>query len=244
MKRLALLLLFSGAAQAQFSNCASGGSCLDFSAIPYTSITGLGTFATQNYAAPPAIGGGTPNTGTFSSLTDSGVTGLTQCLHASSSGLITGTGGDCGGSVSPSTTGYVAVYSSSSTIGGDSLTTFQAAIIAANAQLVADSPSAGPINDYSPTGYGTTTAILYVTPSSGGTTLDGLVAGSAMQQVFIINAEAAGGADLIKLVNQSSSDSTAANRFLTSATTSLGIPPGGGVGCIYLASTVNRWWCH
>lgn len=125
------------------------------------------------------------------------------------------------------------------------LPTFQAAVTAATSQLVVDaSPGAGPINDYSPTGYGTTTAILYVTPAGGGTTLNGLVAGSAMQQVFIINAEAAGGADLIKLANQSASDTTAINRFLTSATVSLAIPAGGGVDCIYLASTINRWWCH
>ena len=57
---------------------------------------GLGTFATQNYAAPPAIGGTTPAAGSFSSLTDSGISGLTQCVHASSTGVFSGTGSDCG----------------------------------------------------------------------------------------------------------------------------------------------------
>lgn len=126
-----------------------------------------------------------------------------------------------------------------------SLTSFQSAMVAANAVLVADAaPGSGPTNDYSPTGYGTTTAVLYVTPAAGGTTFNGLVAGNNMQQVFIVNAEAAGGADLIKLVNQSASDTTAANRFLTSATVSLAIPAGGRVGCIYFAGSINRWSCQ
>ena len=125
-----------------------------------------------------------------------------------------------------------------------SMSALQAALVSANANIVSDSPATGPINDYSPTGYGISTAVLYLTPASGGTTIDGIVAGSAMQQVFIVNAEAAGGADNIYLVNQSSSDSTAANRFLTSATTSLGIPPGGRVDCIYFAGSIDRWSCQ
>jgi hypothetical protein len=117
-------------------------------------------------------------------------------------------------------------------------------MIAANAQLVTATGVTGPTYDYNPSGFGATTAILYITPASGGSTYGGLAAGSAMQQVFIVNAEAAGGSDAIYLLNQSSSDSIAANRFLTSATSSLAIPPGGGVDCIYLASTIDRWWCH
>jgi hypothetical protein len=125
------------------------------------------------------------------------------------------------------------------------MTALQAALITANANVVTDAaPGTGPLNDYSPTGYGTTTAVLYITPASGGTTINGIVAGSAMQQLFIVNAQAAGGADLIKLANQSASDTTAANRLLTSATTSLGIPAGGRVGCIYLAGSITRWSCQ
>lgn len=57
---------------------------------------GLGTFATQNFATPPAIGGTTPAAGTFSSLKDTGITGSTQCLHVDTTGAVTGTGSDCG----------------------------------------------------------------------------------------------------------------------------------------------------
>lgn len=64
--------------------------------LPSTQVTGLGTFATQSYATPPAIGGTTPAAGSFSSLTDTGITGSTQCLHVSTAGLVSGTGSDCG----------------------------------------------------------------------------------------------------------------------------------------------------
>lgn len=40
--------------------------------IPNTDIAGLGTFATQNFATPPAIGGTTPNTGAFTTLSATG----------------------------------------------------------------------------------------------------------------------------------------------------------------------------
>jgi hypothetical protein len=147
------------------------------------------------------------------------------------------------GTVNPGTAGQVAYYSGTgAVVSGESLSALQASLTAANAQLVTDSPAAV-VSDYSPANYGATTAVLYLTPASGGTTLNGLAAGSPMQQVFIVNAEVAGGADAISLVNQSTADSTAANRFLTSSK-SLTIPPGGRAGCIYLASTVNRWNCQ
>lgn len=196
---------------------------------------------------------GSGGSGAFSAITSGTNTGAAMIVGTGASIAVTGTGTNQATSLTSLTgmpnqaTGTVlANVSGGPTIPtAVTLTNFQAALTAANAQIVIDaSPGAGPVNDYDPTGYGTTTAVLYITPASGGTTLDGLVAGSALQQVFIINSEAAGGADLIKLVNQSSSDSTAANRFLTSATSSLAIPAGGGVDCLYLASTINRWWCH
>jgi hypothetical protein len=55
----------------------------------------LGTFAFQNYATPPAIGGTTPNTGASSGLTDTGISGSTQCVQANSSGVLSGTGSAC-----------------------------------------------------------------------------------------------------------------------------------------------------
>jgi len=125
---------------------------------------------------------------------------------------------------------------------GVSLASFQSALISANSTTVTATVPTGPTNDYSPTGWGTNVGVLYATPTAGGSTLNGLVSGSDKQQVFIINAEAAGGTDSIVLRNQSTSDTTAANRFM--ATADLAIPAGGGVMCLYLQGSVNRWWCH
>jgi len=44
--------------------------------IANTEITGLGTFSTQNYATPPAIGGTTPAAGAFTTLSATGLTTL------------------------------------------------------------------------------------------------------------------------------------------------------------------------
>jgi hypothetical protein len=192
-------------------------------------VTAAGATGTGNavFATSPTLT--TPNLGTPSAVTLTNGTGLPL------SGLAT----QAANTVVMNNTG------SSAAPTAVTMTALQAALITANANIVTDAaPGSGPINDYSPTGYGTTTAVLYVTPAAGGTTIDGIVAGSAMQQLFIVNAEAAGGADVIKLVNQSASDTTAANRFLTSATTSLGIPAGGRVDCIYLAGSINRWSCQ
>ena len=40
--------------------------------LPSSQVTGLGTFATQNYATPPAIGGTTPAAGSFTTLSATG----------------------------------------------------------------------------------------------------------------------------------------------------------------------------
>lgn len=73
-----------------------------------TQGTQFGTFATQNYASPPPIGGTTPAAGAFTTLSASStlttaVTGSTQCLHVNSSGVVSGTGSDCGGGGGSST---------------------------------------------------------------------------------------------------------------------------------------------
>ena len=80
----------------------SVGGAFTVGQLANTDISGLGTFATQNYATPPAIGGGTPAAGAFTTLSATGnlttnVTG-TQCLHVAGTGVISGTGADCGNS--------------------------------------------------------------------------------------------------------------------------------------------------
>lgn len=91
----------------------------DYAAI--RSQLSLGTFATQNYATPPAIGGTTPAAGSFTTLSatstlTTAVTGSTQCLHVDSSGVVSGTGSDCGsgGSLTDGDKGDITVSSSGS----------------------------------------------------------------------------------------------------------------------------------
>jgi hypothetical protein len=84
----------------------------------------LGTFAAQNYATPPSIGGTTPNAGAFTTLSASStlttaITGSTQCLHANSAGQVSGTGVDCStggsGTVNSGTQYALAYYATSGT---------------------------------------------------------------------------------------------------------------------------------
>jgi hypothetical protein len=89
-----------------------------------TSGTSFGTFATQNYATPPAIGGTTPAAGAFTTLSATGnlttnVTGSTQCLQVNSSGMVSGSGINCG------TTSTALTFNSSG--GAASGTTFNGA---------------------------------------------------------------------------------------------------------------------
>jgi hypothetical protein len=93
----------------------------------FRSSLGLGTFATQDYATPPAIGGTTPAAGAFTTLSATGnlttnVTGSTQCLHVNSSGVVSGTAADCGAGAGTVTTsgspasGNLAKFSGSTAI--------------------------------------------------------------------------------------------------------------------------------
>jgi hypothetical protein len=87
--------------------CALGTSCTwsstqTFSVAPVFSnqsgtrtALGLGDLSTQNAATPPALGATTPNTAKFSLITDTGITGSTQCVQANSSGVLSGTGASC-----------------------------------------------------------------------------------------------------------------------------------------------------
>ena len=79
-----------------------------YATLNAAAVSGLGSFATQNFATPPAIGSITPAAGSFSVLTDTGITGSTQCVQVNSSGLLSGTGSGCGGSSNNSNIIYVA----------------------------------------------------------------------------------------------------------------------------------------
>lgn len=68
-------------------------SCTKTGGVPF------GVLATADPASPPGLGGVTAAPGRFSSLTDTGVTGIaTNCLYADTNGLVHGTAAPCGGS--------------------------------------------------------------------------------------------------------------------------------------------------
>lgn len=77
----------------------SGGSLCGEGLSGTTICSGVALSApaiTGGTANNMAIGGSTAASGRFSSITDTGVTGSTQCLHVNSAGLVSGTGSDCG----------------------------------------------------------------------------------------------------------------------------------------------------
>lgn len=89
-------------------------------------ISGSGTINSttllgSTWAVPGAIGATTPSTGAFTLLDITGITGMVQCLHVNSAGLISGTGADCGsgggGGVSSvsGTSGQITVVNGSTT---------------------------------------------------------------------------------------------------------------------------------
>lgn len=219
-----IALLGSSTGMTTFFSANAGASnfTLTFPAITDTlvALTATQTLTNKSIAASEV------NSGTLAAAQMPALTG--DCT--TSSGAVATTCTKINGVTVPSSAGMVSTTSSGQ--------------IQAQAIVTDAAPGAGPTNDYSPSGFGSTTGVLYITPTAGGSTFNGMVAQSNLQQVYIVNAEAAGGADLLKLVNQSASDTTAANRFLTSATTSLGIPAGGRVLCIYLAGSINRWNCQ
>lgn len=68
------------------------------------------------YTVPPQNWGDVnPGFGIFSSLTDTGITGSSQCLHVNSSGLLSGTGTDCGSGYPLGTTAQIGGYSNTNT---------------------------------------------------------------------------------------------------------------------------------
>lgn len=76
--------------------CIYTGSAYVWVMAEGTGNAALGTFATQNYATPPAIGGTTPAAGSFSILTDTAITGSSQCVQVNTSGVLSGAGVTCG----------------------------------------------------------------------------------------------------------------------------------------------------
>ncbi len=77
----------------------------------------------SNYlASPPPIGSTTPAAGAFASLTDAGITGSTQCVQVNSLGVLSGSGGVCGGSGLPGGVSGQIQYNNSGAFGGIAVT--------------------------------------------------------------------------------------------------------------------------
>ena len=187
-----------------------------------------GTTSAPTFQSCPGGGGGAVSSvsaGTSGTLSVSPTTGATV-VDLASAAAFTVVGNSTSSPAVPVATGMQALAG---------------AMVTVNENTIAATLSSGATNDYSPGGWGSTVAYLHLTPAAGGSTLNGLVAGSNMQTVLIDNAEAAGGADNIILANESTSDTTAANRFHSSGY--LVIPPGGRVVCVD-SSTLARWSCQ
>lgn len=118
----------------------------------------------------------------------------------------------------------------------------QSALVATNAQTYTPTLASGATNDWDPSGGSgiATVGLAYTTPNATGSTVDGVLAGSDKQQFKLCNSAALGSdAEYIILENQSSSDSTAANRLMGSGNAVLG--PQQCVMLLYLAGSINRW---
>jgi hypothetical protein len=122
-----------------------------------------GTLAGTAFATPPAIGGTTPAAGAFTTLSASStlttnVTGSTQCLHVNTSGVVSGTGSDCG---SGGSTAFSALTGSTNTTA--------AMVVGTGASLAASgsgtiTATAAPVAGIS--GLGTGVGTWLATPSS------------------------------------------------------------------------------
>jgi len=109
------------------------------------------------------------STGSFSSITNTGITGSTQCLHVNTAGLMSGTGADCGsGGGTPGGSSTQAQYNNSAAFGGSS-------------GLTLNSTSVTNINVVSTSGYQIAGSPAFnVIGTNNGATTGGLGAGAAM----------------------------------------------------------------
>lgn len=110
----------------------------------YALSSSLGTLAAQDADSVAITGGSISGLTalTASGLTLSNITGSTQCLHVNSSGVVSGTGSDCGasggsGTVNSSSAGYAAYYATATNaVSGTSALTYSATAVNINAALV------------------------------------------------------------------------------------------------------------
>jgi hypothetical protein len=100
--------------------------------------------------------------------------------------------------------------------------------------LITNTPGAGTITGFAPTGFGVTTDRLDVVSDAANTTLNDMTAGFDGQRIRIRNT----GTGTLYLINENAG-STAANRFKGAG--DVGIAPNDCVDVVYYAGSVNRW---
>lgn len=100
---------------------------------------------------------------------------------------------------------------------------------------ITNTPGAGTITGFTPTGFGAAVDRLSVAADATNTTLNDLTAGFDGQKVRLRNTGAVG---TLTLTNENAGSSAAA-RF--SGIGNVAIPPGDKVDLIYYAGSTNRW---
>ena len=109
----------SGGTNTSANMIVGSGATLGFTGTGTINASGL---LGSTWASPPAIGATAPNSGKFSSLTDTAITGVAKnCLYADTNGLVHGEGLDCGaggggsGTINTGSTSQVGIYAANGT---------------------------------------------------------------------------------------------------------------------------------
>lgn len=109
-------------------------------------------------------------------------------------------------------------------------------VTAFGAQMSDAAPGSGPINNYAPPGFGSTTGILDITPPAGGTIINGIQPGYAGQPVVVRNRSAT---DPLQFNNEAAGPSAAWRIQTVSA--GFIVDPRDASLLVYIAGSINRW---
>lgn len=153
------------------------GAFTTVSASSTVSGTGFSTYL----ASPPAIGGSAAAAGNFTTLGASGnitsnITGSTQCVHANSSGVLSGTGSDCGSGGG----GTITLGTSAAATNPQRTSEAGTGLYSATDLTVSVAANGVPVQQWNTLTSGVD--YLLTTPGKSGTAIDTAVAGSTASQ--------------------------------------------------------------